>query len=75
MMLNLIPQVQFMIEKELTFDDSKQERPHLFMFDIQDEQVDSLQSFIKDNGLNVGRSSPMVRGRLVKINDTPFVMR
>lgn len=75
MMLNLIPQMELMIENELSFDQHSSSRPHLFMFDIQDEQVEPFNSFLNEFNLSVSRSSPMIRGRLVKINGAPIVVR
>jgi len=75
MMLNLIPQMQLMIEQELSFDPQSSSRPHLFMFDIQDEQVDPFNQFLISNDLVADRISPMIRGRLTKINDKPLLVR
>jgi len=75
MMLNLIPQMQLMIEQELSFDPQSSSRPHLFMFDIQDEQVDPFNQFLVSNDLTADRTSPMIRGRLTKINNKPLLVR
>lgn len=74
MMINLVPQVQTMIQKELSFD-SKQSRAQLFLFDIQDEQVQSLDNDLRTGNVNIIRSSPMIRGRLVSVNDQPYSVK
>ncbi|MCB0420148.1 MAG: hypothetical protein KDD61_04080 [Bdellovibrionales bacterium] len=42
--------------------------PSLFLFDIQDEQIPSLNEFIRQKDLHLLGLSPMIRARLTKIN-------
>jgi putative ABC transport system permease protein len=42
------------------------------MFDIQDDQIDQIESFLKDNGLTLQFKSPMVRGRIISVNDESY---
>ncbi len=66
MLLNLVPMLQQSIQAEVTLGESSK-LPSLFLFDIQDEQVEGLRSFLKDDSL-IGLS-PMIRARISKIND------
>lgn len=65
-LMTLIPSVKNIIGAELSM--PAEERPIYFLFDIQPEQVDELKEFISDKKLDILNLSPMVRGRLVKIN-------
>lgn len=42
--------------------------PKLFMFDIQEEQIDSIKEDLSDMGVEKIIFSPMIRSRLIKIN-------
>lgn len=50
-------------------------RPDLFMFDLQDTQAQSFESIVKTENWNRTMFSPMIRGRLIKINDVLSVKR
>lgn len=67
-LLNLIPQIQGSIENLLSFDELKS-RPSLFLFDIQSEQWPELESFLNEKQILPTATSPMVRARILKIND------
>ncbi len=71
LVFNLIPQIRVNLENEIQVDDSSK-RPSIFLFDIQDDQVDSLKSFSKERDLPLKNIAPMVRARLVKINDESY---
>lgn len=66
-LINLIPQLRSMIAREISRPDSV--IPQLFVFDIQDDQIDSVKNFFESNDANIGSLSPMVRARLEAIND------
>jgi putative ABC transport system permease protein len=68
-LINLIPQLRSMILREIARPDSV--IPQLFMFDMQDEQIESVQAYFNSFGGKLGQLSPMVRARLESINDTP----
>ncbi|MFG1503980.1 ABC transporter permease [Halobacteriovorax sp. ZH5_bin.2] len=65
-LMTLIPSVKNIIGAELSM--PAEERPVYFLFDIQPEQVEDLKTFVSDKKLELLNISPMVRGRLVKIN-------
>lgn len=70
-LLNLIPQIQNSIQSMMHIDQDKS-MPSLFMFDIQQEQNDDLNSFLKEKAIQIQATSPLVRARILKINDLPF---
>lgn len=70
-LLNLMPQIQTSIEGMMTIDQG-QSMPSIFMFDIQQEQYSDLVSFLKKRNIAPQAASPLVRARILKINDVPF---
>ncbi len=70
LLMNLIPQIRNSIDSEIKLD-PKEKRPALFLFDIQEEQIDGLGSLLKSLNTKLEFQSPMVRARLVNINDQP----
>lgn len=71
LVFNLIPQLRVNLENEISVDDTKK-RPSLFLFDIQEDQVGKLIKFSQDNQLPLKNISPMVRARLVRINEDDY---
>jgi putative ABC transport system permease protein len=71
LLLNLIPQIQKTIESDLMAPD-RSNLPTFFMFDIQEEQVDSLKSIVKAQGADLKNLSPAVRARLMSVNGEGF---
>ncbi len=69
-LISLILQLDSMIAKEFQWDANK---PGLFLFDIQEEQVDQLVKFAADRKTPLEALSPMIRGRLEKVNGEKFV--
>jgi putative ABC transport system permease protein len=67
-LLNILPQIEQSLRKELSFSDTNK-KPQLFLFDIQDEQVAPLKSFLRENQYKLIALSPMIRARLLKINE------
>jgi putative ABC transport system permease protein len=53
----------------LEFTNTNSNRPDLFMFDLQDIDEGKFQSLAKSENWNLSMFSPMVRGRLLKINN------
>ena len=60
------------IEGEIQFPEN-QPLPSLFLFDIQPEQVAGVESLIRSTGNDTRTISPLIRSRLLSINDVPFV--
>lgn len=46
--------------------------PQYFAFDIQDDQALMLQKLVQDQGGIINYMSPMVRARILKVNEVPF---
>ncbi len=47
--------------------------PKFFIFDVQEEQLELIKNNVQKNSGDINYLSPMVRGRILKINDTAFV--
>lgn len=71
MLISLIPQIRSGLEHDLAIPKDGS-RPALFLFDIQDEQVDPLKEYAAERDLAFSKLSPMVRARLVKVNGESF---
>lgn len=69
-LLSLLFHVEKAVNQEFTIESSN--KPSLFLFDIQDEQVESLKDFIKKESLSLQALSPMIRGKLMKVNEEKF---
>ncbi|MBY0314683.1 MAG: FtsX-like permease family protein [Bdellovibrionales bacterium] len=71
LLLNVIPQIQYSIQQEIE-DPNTSVLPSLFLFDIQEDQVDALKGILRNNSLDPDQVSPMIRARLTEVNDKPF---
>lgn len=71
-LISLILQLDQMILKEFTLDPKK---PSLFVFDIQEDQMEPLAKLASDLGTPLMYETPMIRARLEKINDRPYVRK
>ena len=67
----LVPQLESLILNEIRVPKGRV-IPQLFLFDIQEEQLEGVQALIKSLGRDLARPSPMVRARLEKVNGLPF---
>lgn len=67
----LIPMIEEGIQNEIRSPDSAN-TPSFFLFDIQNDQLADLQSFLNNESIQVQSSSPMIRARLQTVNDKPF---
>jgi putative ABC transport system permease protein len=66
MLINIIPQIRDVVNEELSSPDSAP--PSLFLFDIQDEQVDPLKKLISGTNASLSHLSPLIHARLTKLN-------
>ncbi len=71
LLINLLPQLQRNIESEIASPEVST-LPSLFLFDIQDEQVEPLRKLLAEENVSILQMSPMVRARLESINGKPF---
>jgi putative ABC transport system permease protein len=69
-LISLILQLDKMILREFSLDSNK---PSLFIFDVQEEQMDPLIKLAKDNHSPLAFVTPMIRARLEKVNGKKFV--
>ena len=67
---SLIPQVGSSLSSALT--QSVEERPRFFVIDAKEEQIKDLEAHVNRLGARLENISPMVRGRIVKVNDVDF---
>jgi putative ABC transport system permease protein len=71
LLINLLPQLKTSIKGDIEAPD-RGALPALFVFDIQEDQVQGVIQFLKDNGIQNPEPSPLVRARILKVNDQPF---
>lgn len=69
-LISLILQLDKMILKEFALDNKK---PSLFIFDIQEDQMEPLKELADKQGSPLAFITPMIRSRLEKVNDKKFV--
>lgn len=74
LLLTLIPQFQYSLEKELGLDQSYSKLPKLFLFDLQEDQVGPIVKILQKEGEKLENITPWVRGKLVKIKGQSFSM-
>ena len=67
---SLIPQVGSSLSNALT--QSAQERPRFFVIDAKEEQLKDIEKEVNSKGAKLENIAPMIRGRIVKVNDTDF---
>ena len=67
---SLIPQVGSSLSTALT--SSLNERPRFFVIDAKEEQIKELKEQVNAEGAKLENISPMIRGRVIKVNDIDF---
>lgn len=70
MLLSLIGQLEQSLQTELL--SSEVEKPSLFLFDIQQEQYQSLVEFSKKEEIPLIKPSPMIRARITEVNGKKY---
>jgi putative ABC transport system permease protein len=71
LLINILPQLKNSLQEDFMYDKSSKV-PALFMFDIQEEQIDGIQESLKLRDVEVLGLSPMVRARLLKVNGIDY---
>ena len=71
LLAQLVPHIERTLVGELKTP-QQMERPSLFLFDIQDEQLEPLQDFLKTKNIDVSEVSPFIRARILSVNDKNF---
>ena len=72
LLLNLIPQFQYSLEQEIGSNTNESKLPKLFLFDIQEEQLEELNKTLIDSGKPLQNITPWVRGKLVEIKGEKY---
>jgi putative ABC transport system permease protein len=70
-LISIIPQVQKGLQNEIIRPEGLK-IPAFFLVDIQDEQKRPFIEFIKREDAHLANISPMVRGRILAVNQQPF---
>lgn len=68
----IIPQIEQGLRGEIAHPEEL-ELPDLFLIDIQEEQQQPLRDFFRDTQWKLSPLAPMVQGRIVSINQVPFI--
>jgi len=68
---SLIPQVGSSLSSALT--SSVDDKPRFFVIDAKEEQIKELKDKVNGMGARLENISPMIRGRIVKVNDVDFI--
>ena len=71
LILNLIPHIRESLVSELQNPEGSRV-PAFFLFDIQEEQLEPIKGIIEEKSAQFRKVSPMVRARLIEVNDEPF---
>ena len=72
LLLNLIPQFQNSLNRELGLNNRSGKIPKLFLFDIQEDQVDPIQKLLLNEGKPLDNITPWVRGKLLKVKGEKY---
>ena len=67
---SLIPQVGSSLSNALTL--SVEDRPRFFVIDAKENQLKDIQTQVENIGAKLENTSPMIRARIIKINDIDF---
>ena len=67
---SLIPQIGSSLSSALT--QSIDDRPRFFVVDAKEEQLKDIQTQVNNIGAKLENIAPMIRGRVIKVNDMDF---
>jgi len=70
-LVNIVPQLYKVMENQL-LNPQQGHLPGLFLFDIQEEQIEPLSRFITHQATRLNYVSPMIQARLIAINNAPI---
>ncbi|MCP3922164.1 MAG: ABC transporter permease [Desulfobacterales bacterium] len=73
-LINMIPQIQHGIQEEIERPEGLK-IPVFFLIDVQEEQLNPVKDFIKEQNHNLSNISPIVIGRITSINGEGFYKR
>lgn len=67
LLLSLIPQFQYSLEKEIGINEPESKLPKLFLFNIQESDVEPLIEVLDSENKPLKNLTPWVRGKLLKV--------
>lgn len=73
-LINVIPQIRNGIQDEISRPEGMK-IPGFFLIDIQPEQLRDLTQFLEARNYSLTNVSPIIRGRIIKVNDKGFYDR
>lgn len=71
LLLNILPQLKTSLMSEFEVD-GVSKVPSLFLFDIQEDQIEGLKEIAVERKVDFLNISPMIRSRILAVNGTPF---
>lgn len=71
LLINILPQLKVSLQAELE-SPKNVKLPSLFLFDIQDEQLQPLKELLAKEQIELSNASPMIRARILKVNDSNY---
>lgn len=71
LLINILPQLKNSLQAEFKFE-GRSKIPSLFMFDIQDEQLPSIEKILEAKNVVPLGVSPLVRARILKVNGEDY---
>ena len=71
-LLNLVSQIRTSLSDEIRFSHSSSNNPQLFLFNIQEDQVQPLRDWATKDSVDLRNIHPMIQSRLVLVNGKNF---
>ena len=71
-LLTLIPQTHHGLSKEIGIGAPQSSLPSLFLFDLQEDQIPEIQTFLAREKVSLDNLTPWVRGRIKSIHGVPY---
>ncbi len=72
LLITLMPLLESSLGRQISNPQEAGPVPSLFLFDIQEEQLETAQKWAKSLGSELQFVTPLIRGRLLQVNGIPF---
>ena len=72
LLLNLIPQFQYSLEQEIGSNTAESKLPKLFLFDIQEDQLEELKQTLQNSKKPLQNITPWIRGKLIEVKGEKY---
>ena len=72
LLLTLMPILENSVRTQLQDPREAGPVPALFLFDIQEEQLDDVRAWARQSGTDLQFVTPLIRGRIIQVNGVPF---